>query len=356
MRTARRWAVVVIVAVLGVVVGAQPASAFVAVGYTSVFGRLNVRTGPSTSYPIVWTVANGVPVRVVCQTTGMPVAGTMRTTAIWDRLDSGRYVTDAYIAWPGGRPWLPWCNLSAPGRTAALLNMRANASTLDARAGTLPPNTVVTVTCQLDGEWIAGSARATSTWDRLSNGLFVSDAYVVWPGARPAIPWCVLTAAIAPAAGTPFISWAAGYARQSMRLYHVPASVTLAQAILESGWGKSALTLDGNSYFGMKCFGSPGPIATGCRPYRTTECGNGGCYGTTATFRVYTTVWASFKDHGNQLASLSRYRPAFGYVHSPDLFAVQLQRGGYATSPTYAQNLIALMRQYNLYQYDVGLV
>ena len=187
-------------------------------------------------------------------------------------------------------------------------------------------------------------------WDWLDSGALVSDAYVAWPAGRPTLPWCYFGAG-SPASHAAFIEWAAAMGRQLRPTYGVPVSVTVAQAILESGWGGSTLSTDGNSFFGMKCFGTPGAGATGCRPYPTTEC-DASCYPTTASFRVYQTAAASFADHAHQLATLPRYRPAFAYAGDPDRFATEIHKAGYATSPTYAQSLIALMRQFNLYRYD----
>ena len=82
---------------------------------------------------------------------------------------------------------------------------------------------------------------------------------------------------------------------------------------------------------------------------------NGPCYSTSASFRVYLTSAASFVDHAVQLSTLSRYAGAFAYSQDPDRFAVEVHRAGYATSPTYAENLIGLMRQYNLYRFDASL-
>jgi flagellar protein FlgJ len=233
-----------------------------------------------------------------------------------------------------------------------VLNQRSNASTLLAPVGTVHNGQVVSVRCQLGGETISGRTGRTSNWDRLSNGHFVSDAYIAWPGrTRPTVPWCSLGTGPAPAAGSAFIAWAARYARSTMRAYQVPASVTIAQAILESGWGGSGLTRDGNNYFGMKCFGTPGRIALGCRTYRTTECGTR-CFPTRASFRMYLSPWYSFKDHGYALRTLSRYANAFRYTKDANRFAIEIHKAGYATSPTYAQKLIALMKKYNLYRYD----
>ena len=136
-----------------------------------------------------------------------------------------------------------------------------------------------------------------------------------------------------------------------MARYRVPASVTIAQAILESGAGASTLTRLDHNVFGMKCFGSPGSVAIGCRGYATFEC-QPGCSSTHASFRAYTDIADSFIDHGQMLATLSRYQRCFAYAHDPDRFAQALQDAGYATDPHYARSLIRLMQQYNLYRYD----
>ena len=93
-------------------------------------------------------------------------------------------------------------------------------------------------------------------WDWLDSGALVSDAYVAWPAGRPTLPWCYFGAG-SPASHAAFIEWAAAMGRQLRPTYGVPVSVTVAQAILESGWGGSTLSTDGNSFFGMKCFGHP---------------------------------------------------------------------------------------------------
>jgi uncharacterized protein YraI len=363
MKRTARWAsrlagVFVLVLAANLLLPAGPAGAAVATGYVHVAGgsTVNIRSGPSTTFPVVWLARDGSPVQAVCQTVGLRVAGSVRLTSMWDRLTNGRYVSDAYVVWPGGGPRVGLCTLRATVRVAGTVNVRANTSTLKAPVGVLPNGTPLAVLCQLDGETAVGPVRTTSLWDRLTNGRYVSDAFVVWPGARPAVPWCILSSGVPPPAGSPFVSWASGYARITMRLYRVPASVTLAQAILESGWGRSDLTVDGNSYFGMKCFGTPGYFAAGCRTYRTFECGSSGCYSTSASFRVYWSIWASFRDHAYLLATLPRYRNAFRYVNNPNRFAIEIHRAGYATSPSYAQHLIQLMQMYNLYQYDVGVL
>ncbi|HKT02016.1 MAG TPA: sporangiospore maturation cell wall hydrolase GsmA [Rugosimonospora sp.] len=153
-----------------------------------------------------------------------------------------------------------------------------------------------------------------------------------------------------------FIAALAGPARASARTYRVPVSVTLAQAILESGWGASGLSTRDRNYFGIKCLsGVRGPYASGCRTYATRECGGGRCWSTSASFRVYRTLADSVADHGRFLVVNGRYATAFAYRNNPNQFAVRLQLSQYATSPTYAQNLQQLMRQYNLYRYDIKI-
>jgi len=354
MPRSARWsaaAAVVTGAVVGAVVVPLPAHAAAIVSITA-GSVLNVRSGPSTGYEVVRTVGADSPLPVSCQVTGELITGSERVTDAWDRLADGRFVSDAYVRWQGNAPG--GCGAIAAAQVSGYLNQRANASTMLAPTGRVDPSGGLDIACQLGGETISGNAGTSAMWDRLASGQFVSDAYVGWASGRPDVPWCNLTEGGVPGAGEDFIAWAAPMAQQTYVDYKVPASVTIAQAILESGWGRSALTVDGNSFFGMKCFGTPGRIAVGCRPYQTYEC-DAGCYSTSASFRVYLTSAASFVDHAVQLSTLSRYAGAFAYSQDPDRFAVEVHRAGYATSPTYAENLIGLMRQYNLYRFDASL-
>lgn len=259
----------------------------------------------------------------------------------------------AALAAPGARAVPGRAGSGEPAPTARVrvsgqgLNVRAGPSTRHRIVGTAPDGATITVQCQVTGEMINGSVRRTAVWDRLPGGRYVSDGYVSWRSGRPgALPWCD---------GRPpadFISWVAKPARRSMRDHRVPASVTIGQAILESGWGRSELSRVDHNYFGIKCFGSPGEIAIGCRRHATTECSRGQCFPTTALFRVYRKPADSFADHGRYLATSRRYQPAFGYTRDPDRFAIEIHKAGYATSPVYAQSLINLMRRYDLYRFD----
>ena len=126
--------------------------------------------------------------------------------------------------------------------------------------------------------------------------------------------------------------------------YHVLPSLTIAQAILESGWGKSAI---GNNLFGIKA----GSNWTGkTQTVGTSEYGSGGYYHINATFRDYDSIDDSIEDHAKLLTN-SRYdsvRAATNYKTA----CQEVQKDGYATSPTYANSLIKLIEQYNLDQWD----
>jgi flagellum-specific peptidoglycan hydrolase FlgJ len=131
--------------------------------------------------------------------------------------------------------------------------------------------------------------------------------------------------------------------------YGVPASVTIAQAIEESGWGTNTLAVRDNNLFRIE---GTGPAGTDVLP--TQEYRNGQWVTIDAEFRVYHTVAESIADHSRLLATSGYYTRAMADRHIPDAFANDLT-GTYATDPNYGANLIALMRLYNLYQYDIAV-
>lgn len=147
-----------------------------------------------------------------------------------------------------------------------------------------------------------------------------------------------------------FFATIAPMAREAKQQYGVPAAVAMAQAAQETGWGRSA---PNNNYFGVKCHNqSPGPIHFECRELATGEWENGQQIQITDKFRAYATMRDSFLDYGNFLQTNSRYGPAFAVAGDPDAFARALQQAGYATDPTYADSLIQIMQQRDLYKYD----
>ncbi len=148
------------------------------------------------------------------------------------------------------------------------------------------------------------------------------------------------------AAQQAFISLVAPGAIAAQQRYGIPAAVTIAQAIDESGWGQSELATADHNLFGIK---GTGPAGSDMRP--TQEYENGTWVTRTAPFRVYRNIAESIADHSQLLATGQAYQHAMAARHVPDAFAAALT-GVYATDPDYGSSLIALMRQYNLYRYD----
>ncbi len=128
---------------------------------------------------------------------------------------------------------------------------------------------------------------------------------------------------------------------EEMLRYDIPASITLAQGLLESGAGRSELATKGNNHFGIKCHGW-----TGRSVYHdddeSQEC-----------FRAYDNARESYEDHSKFLRSGSRYAFLF-QLDKTDYkgWARGLKKAGYATSPTYANSLINIIETYGLNKYD----
>lgn len=163
-------------------------------------------------------------------------------------------------------------------------------------------------------------------------------------GARPA------------SADTPdeFFAMAAKPAQAGQKEFGVPASVAMAQAALESGWGESSLTKEGNAFFGIKCGSDKGPIANRCIEKVTQECDDSGCHDVVALFRGYASYTDSFRDHGSLLRNNDRYAAAFNHSDDPDQFIREVHKAGYATDPDYANKIISMMKQHDLYKYNSG--
>ncbi len=143
-----------------------------------------------------------------------------------------------------------------------------------------------------------------------------------------------------------FISEVAAGAIAAQHRYGVPAAVTIAQAIDESGWGQSQLAAQDHNLFGIKGTGPAGSV-----PMPTQEYVNGQPVSTSASFRVYHNAAESIDDHGRLLAGSGYYQHAMAERQHPDRFAAALT-GVYATDPNYGANLISLMRRYDLYRYS----
>jgi len=130
----------------------------------------------------------------------------------------------------------------------------------------------------------------------------------------------------------------------------IPASVTIAQAILESFWGSSRLAREANNYFGIKAqtrVGSAGAVW-----FDVWEVIGGRNVMRSEPFRAYNSIAESFVDHGRFFLENGRYAGAMTARDDAKQFAREVNRAGYATDPTYAGKLIALMDRYNLYRFD----
>jgi LysM repeat protein len=129
---------------------------------------------------------------------------------------------------------------------------------------------------------------------------------------------------------------------EQMQRYHIPASITLAQGLLESGAGRSALTRKSNNHFGIKC----GSGWSGRKTYHDDDA-RGEC------FRVYKNARESYEDHSRFLAGKQRYASLFKLKPTDYKgWARGLKKAGYATSPTYATKLIELIELYELDRFD----
>ncbi|MGM9907390.1 LysM peptidoglycan-binding domain-containing protein [Limosilactobacillus sp.] len=128
--------------------------------------------------------------------------------------------------------------------------------------------------------------------------------------------------------------------------YQVLPSITVAQAILESGWGQSTLTTQAHNLFGIK-----GSYNGHSINMRTREVYNGRSVYVNDNFRAYANNSESVEDHGNFLHSNSRYHNLLGDTNYVSV-ANKLRQDGYATDPSYANSLIKLVQTYNLNQLD----
>lgn len=140
-----------------------------------------------------------------------------------------------------------------------------------------------------------------------------------------------------------YIEKYAKMAIEQMHRHKIPASITLAQGLLESGAGRSTLATKANNHFGIKTGGT----WTGPYILRDDDHPN-------ERFRKYSSVKESYEDHSLFLLK-ARYARLFTYdMRDYRAWARGLKACGYATSPTYAESLINIIESYRLYEYDGG--
>jgi uncharacterized protein YraI len=340
-------------------------SATVHVGST-----LKVRSGPSLSARIVGKVRNKQKITVACFVTGQKVKGPVRTTTAWDRLSTGHYISHGYVK--AARP-LSRCAASKPTvvpaksgtsgvaryvvgtvkSSAGAVNLRSGSATTESVTGKVATGEKIDLTCAVTGQLVDGTVRATNQWDRTPTGSYISHAFV-YSGPLPVCAGSTTPAPSVTLTPADFIAASVPGAQQGWREYGVPPSVTIAQAILESGWGRSGLASVDRNYFGIKCQnGSYGKLADGCHVYRTQECTKAGtCFDTSASFRTYATQAASFRDHGSFLRVNSRYAGAFKHSRDANKFIWTVWKAGYATDPNYYTKVTGIMASHDLYRYD----
>jgi uncharacterized FlgJ-related protein len=122
--------------------------------------------------------------------------------------------------------------------------------------------------------------------------------------------------------------------------FHIPASITLAQGILESNSGNSVLAKKANNHFGIKCHAN----WNGDKIYMDDDAAN-------ECFRSYESAEESYRDHSDFLKNGKRYQFLFSYsVDDYKNWAYGLKKAGYATNPEYAELLIKIIEELNLYK------
>ncbi|APT18858.1 MULTISPECIES: glycoside hydrolase family 73 protein [Amylolactobacillus] len=148
-----------------------------------------------------------------------------------------------------------------------------------------------------------------------------------------------------------FINEVAPIAQKINKQYGIYASVTIAQAALESDFGRSVLAAKYHNLFGVK-----GSDLSNTKELETKEYLNGSWVTIKDRFRVYSSIEESITDHSLLFVNGTTWNNN-QYEHvlaadSPASAAKALEQDGYATDPTYAQKLIELIKQYNLTKYD----
>lgn len=143
-----------------------------------------------------------------------------------------------------------------------------------------------------------------------------------------------------------YISQYKQIALEQEKQYGIPASITLAQGILESGAGKSTLTRNANNHFGVKAYGEwTGAVYLAWDDERQKS-----------RFRKYSSALESYRDHAEFLKNNSRYTNLFSNsVYDYRTWAIGLQKAGYATAGNYAKALIGFIDAYKLYAINGGV-
>lgn len=151
-----------------------------------------------------------------------------------------------------------------------------------------------------------------------------------------------------------FIASISPAAIASMSVSRIPASFTIAEAALESGWGKSALAVQARNLFGVKADGNwTGDVLT----MNTREYRHGQWVMEPAKWRKYPDWQGCMKDHAVFLTNGGRYTGRYADCFKCKdgvSFTLAVAKAGYATDPNYAKLITDIIKQHNLTQYDKG--
>ncbi len=196
--------------------------------------------------------------------------------------------------------------------------------------------------CEQKKSTIAGGVRGSSNFEKNllmhKTSLLVLILSLLWIDSLIALPHDDSTR-LSP---DDYIKKYKSVAIKHMKDYGIPASITLAQGMLESGFGNSMLAREANNHFGIKCHNG----WTGETYFKDDDKKN-------ECFRKYKSAELSFRDHAHFLTSYKRY--AFLFDLKPADYkgwAKGLKKAGYATNPEYPKKLINLIERYELYKFD----
>lgn len=142
-----------------------------------------------------------------------------------------------------------------------------------------------------------------------------------------------------------FINFASSAAKQVNRKWGVPASVLIAQAAHESGWGRH---VKGNAYFGIKGKSPDG----GSTSFATHEVVSGKVVSITDSFRAYKDFADAADDYGRYLKQNKLYKNCFFFTNDVSRFVDEIAKAGYATDPNYATKVKNIINKYRLTEYD----
>jgi peptidoglycan hydrolase FlgJ len=196
-----------------------------------------------------------------------------------------------------------------------------------------------------DGRFGPKTENAILAFQRTSFGDAGADG-IVAPNGQTFHRLTTKSKVAVPAFTATFVALALPAARAASKAWGVPVSVLIAQAALESSWGRS---VKNNAYFGIKGKSESGNSST----FTTHEYVGGKYVEVQAKFRAYKDFDESADDYGRFLKTNKRYAACFLIAQDPEKFVDALAKAGYATDPSYALKIKGVIRRYGLQQYDI---